>query len=140
MKNEDLKYRWENIQSQMAETLKESCLFFCICIIAEQFLNQKIDFVSIFMKSIRMGWLKKDGTVNDSLAVLQELTGKRWRRELLAPDSEFITDYLYFSIQIWGNKNGKNHFRLKDFDIWKDSQTVKYGFLKGIYYYIPCPK
>jgi hypothetical protein len=133
MKN--LEFRWKNIQSNVIHALKEGCLFFCICIIIEQATNKTVDFIDVFQRSLKMGWLKPDGEVTDSLAILRHYTNHKWRRVKVAKEEDFRIDIDYYIVQKWQHTNGKTHFRPVQFDIYENSLTVNLGRLVEHYVY-----
>ena len=116
-----------------------SCLFLCLCSIAEEFLDSqhyvdmKVDVLSSALWAKDAGLLGDDWTCRDSVKILEGLTGFRWKREevkklpaVLARES--------FSVEKWYNKKtGFTHFRRRWGDTLDDSKTVKNGVLVCFY-------
>lgn len=131
-----MKNRYEGIQNILHECGESGCLFLSLLSIVEETTGVPADLISAIRIAQEKGWLADDFTVNDSVSILVMLTGYRWTREIV-PFAKFdpakVADNDY-TIAKW--VRGKiTHFRRRGWDVYKNSQTVKYGTCESIYVY-----
>lgn len=130
-----IKLRYAGIQSKLEGIDEGGCLFLCLCTIIEEVTGLPCDIIGILQESMAKGWVKKDYTVADSLALLNEYTGKKFRRVEVATLPAEIKDN-EFSIEKWFNpRTGFTHFKRRFVDTLASSVTVKEGFIKEYYIY-----
>ena len=130
-----LKSRYSGIQTKLLKIGSDGCLFLCLCSIIEEVTGFPCDIIGILQESLAKGWLKKDFTVSDSLALLQEYTGKKFRRVEVSTLPTEIKDN-EFSIEHWFNPNtGYEHFKRRFVDTLTTSVTVKEGVIAEYYIY-----
>ena len=130
-----IKSRYNGIQNKLEGMDETGCLFLCLCTIIEEVTGFPCDIIGILQESLAKGWLKKDFTVSDSLALLQEYTGKKFRRVEVSTLPTEIKDN-EFSIEHWFNPNtGYEHFKRRFVDTLTTSVTVKQGYIKEYYIY-----
>lgn len=134
---EQIKERYLNIQSNLASFLPQGCLFVSVLYVAECFNKKPIDFLDCFVHSLKRGWIKKDGYVNDSLAILKYLTGVNWQRSVYSVGEPLPLASTWHFIEKWVNSLGVNHFRPCDFEIFENCKIVKNGKITGYYFYFP---
>lgn len=126
---------YTHIQNLLLNIGKSGCLFLCLTFIAENFLKKSVDFVSLARVAYRKGWLTEDFYIKDSLAILKEATGREWRRKIIKNESDESTAEPYALIEKWVQPNGITHFTPAVCNIYKDSVTMKVGYLMEYYAY-----
>ena len=129
---EETKRRYENSQTMISECGRYGCLFLCLLSIAEDFNGIQIDFLNAVEQCKKQNFISDDFYINDSLKILNFLTGKKWRRNIVYNLSKTLKDCKYI-IECWRLED-KTHFRRSYFDSIKDSVIVANGCLS--YYYI----
>lgn len=145
----DVRSKYVGIQSKMKDAGEElarfgdySCLFLCVCSIADEFnhayhTGREVDIMRAYLDCRSKGWLGADFWCKDQEAMLEHLTGIRWRKETAdrLPDPLPETSY---TVEKWENpRTGGNHFRRRWGDTLESSQTVRTGNLVGYYIYSP---
>ena len=106
-----------------------------MCTIIEEVTGLPCDIIGILQESLSKGWVQKDYTVADSLALLNQYTGKKFRRVEVSTLPSEIKDN-EFSIEKWFNpRTGYTHFKRRFVDTLTSSVTVKEGFIKEYYIY-----
>ena len=68
--------RYENIQSNLWNLVRGGCLFFSILASYEDKFQETVDFIELFQWAISERKVSLDGTVNDSLAILNHIDGE----------------------------------------------------------------
>ena len=130
-----IKSRYAGIQSKFKGLDESGCLFLCLCTIIEEVTGFPCDIIGILQESLSKGWVQKDYNVADSLALLNEYTGKKFRRVEVTKLPAEIKDN-EFSIEKWYNpRTSKIHFKRRFVDTLTSSVTVKEGFIKEYYIY-----
>lgn len=141
MKLEDIKTRYQGIQSIIGKMMwSDCCMFLTLLTIADE-QDAKYNLLDVIRVAREKEWLAEDFTVHESTRILNLLTGKEYIRDVYSPeefqkviDAGMPDDW--FSIEKWHNgKTGLMHFRRRFCDTLKDSQTVKYGKLVEYYVY-----
>lgn len=127
--------RYENIQSHLWNFVKGGCLFFSILAAYEDKYDKRLDFIEIFQWSILRTNLSLDGTVNDSLAILNHIDGKQWKRKIVGDLLEIPKDKNGFIIECWESPQGKTHFKPQGYDVFSNSQIVRTGHIFSYYFY-----
>lgn len=125
--------RYKGIQDDMLQLHKGGCLFLCILSIAEQVRGSYVDLIECIRVFQAKGWLAKDFTCNDSLAMLHALTGYNWSRTKLKTLGK-VKDNEYTIAHYKNDRTGYEHFTRRSHDTLYNSVTVKEG--KIIEYYI----
>lgn len=129
-----IKSRYKGIQSKLKDIGNDGCLFLCLCMIIEEATGKPADIFSIIQESMLKNWLAKDYTCNNSIAILNNFTGKKFKRVISVTLPE-ITDN-QFSIEKWYNpRTGYTHFKRRFVDTLESSVTVKEGYIKEYYIY-----
>ena len=132
---EQVRKRYGGIQSMMRNIGDYGCLFLSLCSIIEEVTGSPADIIGIIQKSSANGWLADDFTVNDSLSLLGEFTGKSWRRAVVTSLPKAVAEN-EFTVEKWYNPRTRgNHFRRRFVDTLRDSQTVRTGSLESYYVY-----
>lgn len=129
------KKRFSGIQDMLKKVGTDGCLFLCLCSIIEEVMDAPCDFLGIVRLSMEKGYLTEDFTVENSLAILYEYTGRVWKRTSVEKLPVDIKDNQY-TVEIWYNENTKfTHFRRRCADTLRNSITVRDGTLIGYYIY-----
>lgn len=129
------KDRYTGIQTLLGNCANGGCLFLCLCSIAEELTGHPVDLIDIIHKSLANKWITEQFYINDSLAILNHLTGKQWIRYTAGalPATIPVNDY---TVAIYYNaRTGFNHYRRRGYDTLTNSITVKEGTLVGYYIY-----
>ena len=130
-----LKSRYYGIQDMFRHINTDGCLFLSLCSIIEEVTEKPADIIGIIQKSMKEGWLSDDYEVRDSLALLGEFTGKKWKR-IEAPELPQKIEEWEFTIEKWFNpRTGFTHFKRRFTDTLFSSATVKFGKIKEYYIY-----
>ena len=137
-----IKSRYAGIQTKLKNIGSDGCLFLSLCTIIEEVTNREADIIGIVQLSRAKGWLSEDYTVEDSIAILNEFTGKSVKREIFETLPAVIKDN-EFTIEKWYNEriNDKGetvkytHFKRRFVDTLLSSTTVKEGKIKEYYIY-----
>ena len=132
----DVKARYEHLQTILEQNGKSGCLFLSILSIAEEVTGKRIDMIDAVRDAQEQGWLGKDFTCNNQLAMLNRWTGKTWSR-MVIPYEQFDSrvvrknDYTVMKYV----RGTITHFRRRSFDVYRDSLTVRKGYCESIYMY-----
>jgi hypothetical protein len=133
-----IKSRYAGVQTRLKNISDYGCLFLALCTIIEEVTGKEADIIGIIQLSRQKGWLSADYTVEDSIAILNEYTGKSFKREIF----EFLPDTIKdneFTIEKWYNpRTGYTHFKRRFVDTLLSSVTVKEGRIKEYYIYSYC--
>lgn len=132
---EEIKVRYDGIQSRLKYIHEYGCLFLCLCEIIEEVTNAPCDIIRVVQESKARGWLEEDYTVSNSLAILNTFTKKEWKRKEVEKLPAKIKDN-EFTIEKWYNPRTKyTHFKRRFVDTLVSSVTVKEGKIKEYYIY-----
>lgn len=128
--------RYVGLQNILTECGKYGCLYLCLASIAEEATGLPVDLIKEIRIGQAAGWLAKDFTCNDSLAILTHMTGMEWTRlivpyRLFNPEAVGEDDY---TIAKWV-LGRTTHFRRRSWDVYDNSNTVKRGRCDEIYMY-----
>lgn len=140
-----IKSRYSGVQTRLKNISDYGCLFLALCTIIEEVTGKEADIIGIIQLSRQKGWLSADYTVEDSIAILNEYTGKSFKREIFGTLPAVIKDN-EFTIEKWYNEriNEKGetvkytHFKRRFVDTLLSSVTVKDGRIKEYYIYSYC--
>lgn len=127
--------RYENIQTNLWNFVRGGCLFFSILAAYEDNFQKTVDFIEIFQWAFLNKKIALDGTVNDSLAILNHIDGKKWQRLVSNTILAMPKDRNYFIIEKWEDSLGRNHFKPMGYDVYRDSFIVRMGKLVSYYFY-----
>lgn len=131
----EIKKRYAGVQNYIENIGSGGCLFLVLCTIIEEVTGKPVDLIGIVQKSLAKGWLTKDFEVKDSLRLLDEFTGKSWKRTVVSKLPAQIKDN-EFTIEKWYNPRTKfEHFKRRFVDTLVASVTVKEGYIKEYYIY-----
>lgn len=115
-----------------------SCLFLCLCSIAEEYNEShhsryRVDILADYLACRSKGYIGDEFFVKDSTAVLEYLTGQKWKREIVETLPETVPDNMY-TVERWYNQKTRyTHFRRRWGDTLVDSNTVRNGKLTNYY-------
>ena len=130
-----IKSRYNGIQTKLKEIYNGGCLFLSLCTIIEEVNNTEADLIGIIQESWSKGWLKSDYTVTDSIALLNNFTMKKFKRDVVKELPKVINDN-EFTIEKWYNDKTKyTHFKRRFTDTLINSNTVKNGKILEYYVY-----
>jgi hypothetical protein len=133
-----IKSRYSGVQTRLKNISDYGCLFLALCTIIEEVTGKEADIIGMIQLSRQKGWLSADYTVEDSIAILNEYTGKSFKREIF----DFLPDTIRdneFTIEKWYNpRTGYTHFKRRFVDTLLSSVTVKEGRIKEYYIYSYC--
>lgn len=133
-----IKSRYSGVQTRLKNISDYGCLFLALCTIIEEVTGKEADIIGIIQLSRQKGWLSADYTVEDSIAILNEYTGKSFKREIFETLPDTIRDN-EFTIEKWFNpRTGYTHFKRRFVDTLLSSVTVKEGRIKEYYIYSYC--
>lgn len=128
--------RYENLQSNLWDFVKGGCLFFSLLGAYEDRFEKNLDFIDIFQWAISKKKVSLDGTVNDSLAILNHIDGRKWNRIEYSTLLELPLENKGFLIAKWKKPNSEvYHFRPISYDVFLNSNTVRVGSCISYYYY-----
>ena len=135
-KEHDTRSRYEGLQTILEQNGRAGCLFLTVLSIAEDYICKPIDLVAAIRDAQEHGWLGKDFTCHNQLAMLKQWTGRKWVRTVV-PYTEFS------SLNIGKNdytalryvKGDITHFRRRGYDVYENSRTVKEGICDAVYIY-----
>ena len=106
------------------------CLALCIIKIAEDYTGKQFDPVAVIEKALDNKWLDNDMYVREPTRLMSHLCGGEWEyaHADTLPAGEINDIAFYIERWEWKKPDGaSNHFRLREWDSLKDSQTVKNG-------------
>lgn len=133
-----IKSRYSGVQTRLKNISDYGCFFLTLCTIIEEVTGKEADIIGIIQLSRQKGWLSADYTVEDSIAILNEYTGKSFKREIFETLPDTIRDN-EFTIEKWFNsRTGYTHFKRRFVDTLLSSVTVKEGRIKEYYIYSYC--
>ena len=113
----------------------DGCFFLCLCTIIEEVTGMPCDLIGIIQESKTKKWLDTNFTVNDSIALLNNFTGKKFKRVKVETLPETIRDN-EFTIEKWYNpRTHYTHFKRRFTDTLASSVTVKEGKILEYYIY-----
>jgi len=140
-----LREKYIGLQTKMlksADDIKQfgdySCLFLCLCSIAEEYNEShhsryRVDILADYLACRSKGYIGDEFFVKDSTAVLEYLTGQKWKREIVEKLPEPVSDNVY-TVERWYNQKTRyTHFRRQWGDTLVDSNTVRNGELTNYY-------
>lgn len=140
-----LREKYIGLQTKMlksADDIKQfgdySCLFLCLCSIAEEYNEShhnryRVDILADYLACRSKGYIGDEFSVKDSTAVLEYLTGQKWKREIVEALPDTVPDNMY-TVERWYNQNTRyTHFRRRWGDTLVDSNTVRNGKLTNYY-------
>ena len=140
----EIKKRYNGIQTLMKNFSDSSCNLLSLCTIIEEITKKPADLIGIVQwgRNTRVVNSTKfvidaDWTVNDNFAVLSKFTGKKkWRRIEVTKLPEKIADN-QFTFEIWKKKPDDiaMHVKRRFVDTLINSQTVKIGKIEKYYIY-----
>lgn len=136
LKTADVQARYEHIQTVLEQNGKSGCLFLSLLSVAEEVTGKSIDLIDAIRDAQEQGWLGKDFTCNNQLAMLNRWTKKKWTRTVIDyndfdPRAVRANDYTIMRYK----RNKATHFRRRGWDVYKDSITVREGQCDAIYLY-----
>ena len=143
----NIKDKYIGIQTKMKKASDEiakfgdySCLFLCLCSIADEFnhtfhTGREVDIISAYLDSRSKGWLGANFYCKNQEAILEYLTGFAWKKESVKKLPEVIPIKMY-TVEKWLNpKTGGNHFKRRWGDTLINSNTVNTGKFECYYTY-----
>lgn len=131
--------RYDGIQNYIMHA-DESCFFLSLLSVAEEERKRRgwadseipIDFLDAVRVCMDKDLLWRDCTVADDCGILTLLTGRKVTKEVVQ-DVGFVKGNQYtIEKWVWGDRT---HFRRRGWDVYKNSQTVKYGYKMCTYKY-----
>ena len=138
-----IKNRYNGIQTMMKDFSNSSCNLLSLCTIIEEITGAPADLIGIvqwgrttLVKHTSYPVIAEDWTVNDNFAVLSKFTGKKkWKRTEVTELPKKIADN-QFTFEIWKKSPdvAEMHVKRRFVDTLINSQTVKNG--KIVKYYI----
>lgn len=135
MKQNDVKKRYEGIQTVMKNAGDYACLFLSLLSIAEEYTGLPVDFIVAYRKCIELGLIENDFFCNDQEKILETFTGKKWKRAVVKELPSPVPENMY-TVEKWFNeRTGFTHFKRRGWDTLEISVTVKEGYIKEYYCY-----
>ena len=130
-----LRQRYDGIQTKMKQISDYGCLFLSLCSIIEEVTGNPADIIGFIQKCFSEKWIKEDYTVNDSIAILNHFTVKKWKRFEVKTLPIVINDN-EFTVEKWYNPATKgNHFKRRFVDTVTNSNTCRIGWIECYYIY-----
>ena len=134
-----MKSRYEGIQNYIMHA-DESCFFLTLLSVAEEERKRRgwvdseipIDFLAAVRECMDMGWLRNDFTVVNDCAILKRYTTHKCTKEVVQDVGIVKANQYTVEKWAWGDRT---HFRRRGWDVYKNSQTVKYGYRMCTYKY-----
>lgn len=142
---DDIRVKYTGLQTRFMERAvmlscmgAESCLFLCLCSIAEEWFgdfNKEERALDIAEFAVRC---RDNGFIDDTWTchtedILRLATGVAWRKEEVKALPTIVPDEMY-TVEKWYNpRTGYTHFRRRWGDTVKDSVTVREGQFVGYY-------
>lgn len=126
-----MRSRYEGIQNYIMHA-DESCFFLSLLSVAEEYLGKELDFLDMVRVCMDRGWLKNDFTVVNDCKILSLLTGRKVTKEVVQDVGIVKGNQYTIEKWVWGDRT---HFRRRGWDVYKNSQTVKYGYRMCTYKY-----
>lgn len=116
----------------------ESCLFLCLCSIAEEWFGdfnkeeRALDIAEFAVRCRDKGYIDDTWTCHTE-DILRLATGVAWRKEEVKALPAIVPNEMY-TVEKWYNpRTGYTHFRRRWGDTVKDSVTVREGQFVGFY-------
>lgn len=126
--------RYEGIQTMMKEIGKSGCFFFCLLSIAEEAGEKKIDLIDTVKLALERRIIRDDYYVEDSIALLNLLTEKKWHRRIVKELPNIIEENEYTVVKLI-NPYGGYHFKRRGFDTLINSVSTQQNNVKEYYIY-----
>lgn len=143
----DVRGKYIGIQSRMKSASNEiakfgdySCLFLCLCSIADEFNHAfhtggEVDIMRTYLDCKDKGWIGEDFYCINQESILEHLTGFKWKKNVVKKLPDSVPAEMY-TVEKWMNpKTGGNHFKRRWGDTLVDSNTVKIGRIVSYYTY-----
>lgn len=128
-----MRSRYEGLQNRLWG-IREGCFFLSLLSVAEEFNCKKVDFIDAVNMAFEKKWLKDDYTVLNDVALLEWLTGRKVRKEVIVECG--IVKANQYTIAKYVNREGdRNHFRRRGWDVYENSKTVREGHVMCYYVY-----
>lgn len=135
MRHNDVKNRYDGIQTVMKNAGESACLFLSLLSIAEECTGLPVDFIVAYRRCIELGLIEKDFFCNDQEKILYEFTGEKWNKTIVKELPSPVPKNMY-TVEKWFNeKTGFTHFKRRGFDTLESSVTVKEGSIVEYYCY-----
>lgn len=142
---DDIRVKYTGLQTRFMERAvmlscmgAESCLFLCLCSIAEEWFGdfnkeeRALDIAEFAVRCRDKGYIDDTWTCHTE-EILRLATGVAWRKEEVNALPTIVPDEMY-TVEKWYNpRTGYTHFRRRWGDTVKDSVTVREGRLAGYY-------
>lgn len=118
------------MEQKISKIIGESgCYFTCLC----KFAGKENDIISIYKKSLALGYIEEDCYIKDPVKILKMLTGKNYSvvKQSTALEADLIIT------RFVNKRTGFNHFAITDvnakvlYDPLGDSVTVKEGYAES---------
>lgn len=130
-----LRQRYDGIQTKMKQISDYGCLFLSLCSIIEEVTGKPADIIGFIQKCLSEKWIKDDYTVNDSIAILNFFTEKKWKR-IEGKALPIVINDNEFTVEKWYNPKTKgNHFKRRFVDTVTNSNTCRIGGIECYYIY-----
>lgn len=130
-----LRQRYDGIQTKMKQISDYGCLFLSLCSIIEEVTGKPADIIGFIQKCLSEKWIKDDYTVNDSIAILNFFTEKKWKR-IEVKELPIVINDNEFTVEKWYNPATKgNHFKRRFVDTVTNSNTCRIGGIECYYIY-----
>ena len=132
-----MRSRYEGIQNYVMSA-RDSCFFLSLLSVAEEerdrrgVRNPQLDFLDSIRKCIDKKYIGYDYFVRDDCAILTLLTGFKCTKEVVQEVG--IVKANQYTIEKWV-RGDKTHFRRRGWDVYKNSDTVRYGYRMCTYKY-----
>ena len=134
-----MRSRYEGIQNLLMRA-GESCFFLCLLSVAEEERKRRgwvdseipIDFLVAVRECMDKGWLRNDFTVVNDCTILKRYTTHKCTKEVVQEVGIVKGNQYTIEKWAWGNRT---HFRRRGWDVYRNSQTVKYGYRMCTYKY-----
>ena len=145
MNANEIRQKYIGLQTKMLKSADDiklfgdySCLFLCLCSIAEEYNEShhsryRVDILADYLACRSKGYIGDEFFVKDSPAVLEYLTGQKWKREVVEKLPDTVPDNMYTVEQWYNQKTRYTHFRRLWGDTLVDSNTVRNGKLTQYY-------
>lgn len=134
-----MRSRYEGIQNCIMHA-DESCFFLTLLSVAEEERKRRswvdseipIDFLVAVRECMDKGWLRNDFTVVNDCTILKRYTTHKCTKEVVQEVGIVKGNQYTIEKWVWGDRT---HFRRRGWDVYKNSQTVKYGYRICTYKY-----
>ena len=134
---EEVKARYENIQTDLKAVHDSGCLFLSLLSIAEEETGVCVDLIDAYHAALERKWIAPDMTCLDQCEMLKHLTNRKWMRKIIDPGNLSSVNFenAYTVAKYKNPKTGITHFRRRYFDTIKGAKTVRDGYLVEYYVY-----